>query len=202
MPAAGKAHPASLIHDRHALMLLVVLAGIIAICSHASWAQGTGPARAPGVTRGQVTGLPVPRYVSLKSDRVHVRQGPGTDYKVLWVFQRVGLPVEVIREFESWREIRDSEGATGWVLQSLLSGRRSGLVVNWDVKREADVADKRLKIRSSAREGGDVVAMVEAGVIANVLSCDGAWCRISIGAVSGYIRQKQLWGVYESETLR
>jgi SH3-like domain-containing protein len=150
-----------------------------------------------------VTGLPVPRYVSLKSDRVHVRQGPGTDYKVLWVFQRVGLPVEVIREFEAWREIRDSEGATGWVLQSLLSGRRSGLVVNWDAKRGGPPSPhQRLPIRPSARDSGETVAMVEPGVIANVLSCDGTWCRISVGAVNGYIRQNQLWGVYEGESIR
>lgn len=201
MPAAGTASPVKLMPYPFVLALAIV--AIVATFIPRATAQGAGPARAPGVTRGQSTGLPVPRYVSLKSDRVHVRQGPGTDYKVLWVFQRVGLPVEVVREFEGWREIRDSEGATGWVLQSLLSGRRSGLVVNWDVKRSrATAPHQRLPIRSSARDSGETVAMVEPGVIANVLSCDGTWCRISIGAVNGHIRQNQLWGVYEGETLR
>jgi SH3-like domain-containing protein len=165
----------------------------------------TAPALAqsypPGVTKGPVSGLPLPRYVSLKSDRVHVRQGPGLDYKVLWVFQRVGLPVEVIREYESWREIRDSEGATGWVLQSLLSGRRSGLVVQWDSKRGKE-AGQRLAIHAGQRESSEAVAMVEPGVIANLLSCEGRWCHVAVGPVKGYIQRKSLWGVYENETLR
>ncbi len=77
---------------------------------------------------GTATGLPVPRYVSLKSDRVNLREGPSKDHRTNWVFQRAGLPVEITAEFETWRKIRDSEGAEGWVLHSLLSGRRTALI--------------------------------------------------------------------------
>jgi len=75
------------------------------------------------------TGLPVPRYVSLKTDRVNLREGPSKDHRTAWVFQRAGLPVEIIAEYETWRRIRDSEGTEGWVLHSLLSGRRTALVM-------------------------------------------------------------------------
>lgn len=174
---------------------LVVLAGSMLAAS-----VSTGfSARESGQT---TSGLPLPRYVSLKSDRVHVRQGPGTDYKVLWVFQRAGLPVEVIREYESWREIRDSEGATGWVLQSLLSGRRSGLIVQWDSKGGKGVPAKQIAIHGSARESSQAVAVVEPGVIANLLNCEGNWCQIAVGAVKGYVQRKSLWGVYDNETIR
>lgn len=187
---------------RRALALLVVVA-LAAMLMPTAMAQSPVSPAEPGVSRGPVTGLPLPRYVSLKSDRVHVRQGPGLDYKVLWVFQRVGLPVEVIREFEVWREIRDAEGATGWVLQSLLSGRRTGLIVHTDAKRDASLSPKpRLPLRSSARNDAEAVAMIEPGVIANVLGCDGAWCRIAIGNVKGHVQQKQLWGVYDGEKVR
>src|SRR5262245_55806966 len=91
-------------------------------------AQGT-----PAPTAGG-SGLAVPRFVSLKSDRVNLRQGPGTDYPTAWVFRRAGLPVEVIKEFESWRQVRDAEGTTGWVLGSMLSGRRTALILPWEVK--------------------------------------------------------------------
>src|SRR5690349_12112039 len=77
------------------------------------------------------TGLPVPRYVSLKTDRVNLREGPSKDHRTAWVFQRAGLPVEIIAEYETWRRIRDSEGTEGWVLHSLLSGRRTALVMPW-----------------------------------------------------------------------
>ena len=81
----------------------------------------------PGVAVGP-SGLPVPRFVSLKSGRVNVRVGPGEDYKIAWVFVKSGLPIEVVQEFDNWRQIRDSDGATGWVFQSLLSGKRTAVV--------------------------------------------------------------------------
>src|SRR5471032_3223397 len=74
------------------------------------------------------SGLPVPRYVSLKSDHVNVRAGPTKDNDVAWVYTRSGLPVEITAEFENWRRVRDSEGAEGWVYHSLLSGRRTAVI--------------------------------------------------------------------------
>ena len=75
-----------------------------------------------------MTGLPLPRYASLKTDRVNLREGPSKDHATKWVYQRAGLPVEITAEFDIWRKVRDSEGAEGWVLHSLLSGRRTALV--------------------------------------------------------------------------
>src|SRR5437868_1539046 len=88
------------------------------------------PARAAGdVANGAVSGLPIPRFVSLKSDRVNARAGPTKDQEVRWVYTHAGMPVEITAEFENWRRIRDWEGAEGWVYHSLLSGRRMGVVV-------------------------------------------------------------------------
>jgi SH3-like domain-containing protein len=149
----------------------------------------------------QGSGLPVPRFVSLKSDRVHIRQGPGTEYKVTWVFQRAGLPVEVLSEFEGWRQVRDSEGATGWVLQALVSGRRTALVLPWELK-SSQGAPVQVPLRTSDRESAKAVVMLEAGVIANIRSCDGNWCYVSVGDYRGYIEQKKLWGVYAGEVIK
>jgi len=146
------------------------------------------------------SGLPVPRFVSLKSDRVNLRKGPGTDYPTAWVYRRAGLPLEVIAESEGWRQVRDSEGTTGWVLQSFLSGRRTSLIMPWDVKPNATVPQAELRDSDSAR--AKPLATVEAGVIASVLSCDGTWCRVAVDQFRGYIEQKKLWGVYEGEVLK
>ena len=77
------------------------------------------------------SGLPVPRFVSLKAPRVNVRVGPGEDYGIAWVFVKPGLPIEVIQEFDNWRRIRDSDGQVGGVFQSLLSGKRTAVVALW-----------------------------------------------------------------------
>jgi SH3-like domain-containing protein len=149
---------------------------------------------------GAATGLPVPRFVSLKSDRVNLRNGPGTEYPTSWVFRRAGLPVELLQEFEAWRQVRDADGATGWVLQSMLSGRRTALVLPWEVK--AARPPLNVPLRSAGREAASLVAHVEAGVIANVRSCDGRWCLLNIGEFKGYIEQKKLWGVYDGELIK
>jgi SH3-like domain-containing protein len=81
-----------------------------------------------GAGAGPSSGLPVPRFVSLKSDRVHVRGGPSRDHDIAWLFTRAGLPVEVTAEYDNWRRIRDWEGAEGWVYHTLLSGKRTALV--------------------------------------------------------------------------
>jgi SH3-like domain-containing protein len=154
------------------------------------------PSPAPGGS-----GQPLPRFVSLKSDRVNMRTGPGTEYPMQWVYRRAGLPMEVLREFEAWRQVRDSEGATGWVLASLLSSRRTALVEPWLVK--ADTPEPpQVPLKDDDRDNAANVAMVEAGVIANVKSCDGRWCAVTIGAFRGHLQQSRLWGVYKGETVR
>jgi SH3-like domain-containing protein len=153
---------------------------------------------APNLPGG--SGLPIPRFVSLKSDRVNMRKGPGTDYPTAWVYRRAGLPLEVIKEFEGWREVRDADGAAGWVLQSFLSGRRTALVLPWEVKPGAP--PPKVALRNDDSERARPVAMVEAGVIANLASCDGRWCRVSIDKFRGYIEQSKLWGVYEGEVIK
>ncbi|MCZ7594481.1 MAG: SH3 domain-containing protein [Hyphomicrobium sp.] len=146
------------------------------------------------------SGLPVPRFVSLKSDRVNMRKGPGTDYPTAWVYRRAGLPLEVIKEFEGWRQVRDADGAAGWVLQSFLSGRRTALVLPWEIKQGTPVP--KVALRRNDSEHARPVAMIEAGVIANLSTCDGRWCRVSIDKFQGYIEQNKLWGVYEGEVLK
>jgi SH3-like domain-containing protein len=141
------------------------------------------------------------RYVSLKADRVYLRRGPGTEYPVAWVFQRAGLPVEVIREFEVWRQVRDATGTVGWVHSSLLSGRRTALVLPWEVTETRPTAPLAT-LRDDDNARARAVAEVEAGVLASIISCEKGWCRVSIGSHRGYIEQSKLWGTYPNETIR
>ncbi len=150
------------------------------------------PARADQL--GPVSGLPLPRYVSLKSDRVNLREGPSKDHRTTWVFLRAGLPVEITAEFDIWRKVRDSEGAEGWVLHSLLSGRRTALVTPW--KKGVDAT-----LRAEPNAQSASVAILQPNVIANVRSCDGAWCRVFGEGFKGFIQQSDLWGVYPNEKI-
>jgi len=150
------------------------------------------PAAASKDVITSTSGLPVPRYVSLKSDHVNVRAGPTKDNDVAWVYTRSGLPVEITAEFENWRRVRDSEGAEGWVYHSLLSGRRTAVVT---MKSKDDLAT----LYDSADPNSAVAARLEAGVVAQVKRCSSGWCRISGNGFDGWIEQQRLWGVYADE---
>ena len=138
------------------------------------------------------SGLPVPRYVSLKSDHVNVRAGPTKDQDVTWIYTRSGLPVEITAEFENWRRVRDSEGAECWVYHSLLSGRRTAVVT---MKNKDDLAP----IYDSADANSAVAAKLQAGVVVTVKRCNNGWCRVAGNGFDGWIEQQRLWGVYADE---
>ena len=160
----------------------------------AIWLAGAvGGARAASDT-GPVSGLPIPRFVSLKSDRTNVRAGPNKDQEVRWVYTRAGMPVEVTAEFENWRRIRDWEGAEGWVYHSLLSGRRSAVVV-------PSKKDDLVPLYQSPDPASAVMAKLQAGVLAQIKNCDGHWCEIAGKNFSGYIVQERLWGAYPNEKI-
>jgi SH3-like domain-containing protein len=156
-------------------------------------AIGAGAARAAGdVAPGSASGLPVPRFVSLKPDRVNVRSGPTRDHDVAFVFMRSALPVEITAESDNWRRIRDWEGSEGWVYHSLLSGRRTALV-------SAKEPDDLVPLYRSADVNGGTVARLQRGVLAAVKQCDGTWCHITVTGFDGWIAQDRLWGVYANE---
>jgi SH3-like domain-containing protein len=153
------------------------------------------PAHSEDETVGPVSGLPLPRFVTLKADKVNLRAGPTRDHEVTWVFTRVGLPVEITAESENWRRIRDSEGTEGWVYHSLLSSRRTALVAPWSKK------DETFPLHQSGGPNARVTAQLQPGVLGAVKSCDKKWCRIFGEGFDGYIEQERLWGVYPNESI-
>jgi SH3-like domain-containing protein len=144
---------------------------------------------------GEMTsGLPVPRFVSLKTDRVNVRGGPDKDHDVAWIYTRAGWPVEITAEFENWRRIRDSDGTEGWVYHSLLSGKRMAAV---QLKSKTDLAALHAKPDAQS----PVTAQLQSGVLGAIKNCNGAWCRLAGDGFDGWIEQNRLWGVYPDEKI-
>jgi len=136
------------------------------------------------------SGLPLPRFASLRSDEVNVRTGPGTRYPVDWVYKRKAMPVEIVAEYENWRKIRDWQGASGWVHQSLLTGKRTFIVPS-----------KAVSLHRTPALSAEVVAKLEPEVSGMIESCSGDWCRVKVSGVSGWLERGDLWGVYKSEPI-
>ncbi|MCH8091872.1 MAG: hypothetical protein IID53_01480 [Proteobacteria bacterium] len=137
------------------------------------------------------SGLPLPRYASLRANEVNVRTGPGVRYPVKWVFVRRDLPIEIIAEFSTWRKIRDWQGTEGWVHRSMVSGKRTVIIT-----------DAVQIMRREPSRWAPAVARVEAGVVAHILECGVDWCRVEAGGLSGWVKQGQFWGRGKREQIQ
>lgn len=158
-----------------ALALVLMLATIVAEA-----------ARAAGNT-----GLPLPRFVSLRKGEVNLRTGPGIRYPIEWVLTYKNMPVEIVAEFDAWRKVRDWKGTVGWVHKSMLSGRR------WVIVR----GDRR-ELRRHSDASAPVVAHLDEKVIGRLERCQDNWCRIDIAGIQGWIERTGIWGVYPDEKIR
>ena len=135
----------------------------------------------------QATGLPLPRYASLRSGDTNMRTGPGMRYPIKWVFTKKGLPVQITAEFEIWRRVRDPDGAEGWVHKSALTGKRTALITQaTDMHKKEDPASP-------------VVAHVTAGVVGQIMSCSANLCRVKCNDVKGYLPKATFWGAGKDE---
>lgn len=158
------------------ILYLSGLALICAIAAETVWAAND-------------TGLPLPRFVSLRKDKVNVRTGPGVRYPVDWVFVYKNMPVEIVAEFKGWRKVRDWKGTTGWVHRSMLSGK-----YRWVIVRA-----KTEPMRREAKPEAPVVARLATKVVGRLKQCSGAWCEVSVNGIQGWIRRAAIWGVYPNE---
>ncbi len=134
------------------------------------------------------SGLALPRFESLKANKTNLRIGPGLRYPIAWVYQRPGLPVMIIQEFDYWRKVRNVDGGVGWVHKSLIRGRRT-----------AYVTGKVRTLRVQPNESAAAVARAEPGVIARLLACKGAWCRISADGHEGWLKRDSFFGALPNE---
>ena len=138
----------------------------------------------------QGSGLPVPRFVSLKSSKVNMRVGPGREYPLDWVYIRKGLPLKVIAEFDVWRKVIDHEGETGWVHSQLVS-----------LKRQAIVTNAFIKLRRKPDLSSQAVAIAEKDVVMEIQFCEEKWCKLASGDVKGWAPRNSFWGIMKGESL-
>jgi SH3-like domain-containing protein len=161
------------------IILFLTLAAII-------FAPGKGFSKE--TKKGQVTNLPIPRYVSLKAKEANARRGPSLSHKIDWIYKRENIPLEIYGEYENWRRVRDFEGLGGWVHYTLLSGTRYVLVKD-------ELLDMRLLPSSNAQ----IIARVPQHNIATLDKCNIDWCRIVDDGYKGWVSKNGIWGVYENE---
>lgn len=183
--------------QRGAWLLAAFLGGLV-VCfpagtPRAAPALNTAP---PPVADEQVpaektpSGQPVPRFVSLRAKEVNMRVGPGTRYRVNWVYRQAGLPVEVVAEYDNWRKIRDADGVSGWVHRTMLSGARSVITL-----------EEEQVLRAKPNQDARPLLRVGPNVIGYVMGCpeNSGFCRVTIAGRVGWLPRSSFWGVYPGE---
>jgi SH3-like domain-containing protein len=138
------------------------------------------------------TGLEIPRFASLKSNKVFTRKGPGKRFPIEWIYQRKDLPVEIVQEFDTWRKIKDEDGAESWVHQSLLTGKRTAV----------SKVDPYARLFKKSDVNSRIIGLVEHGAIVEIKGCLEEWCKVDVLNYEGWITKKDLWGIYESENFQ
>ena len=137
------------------------------------------------------SGLPVPRFVSLKFSEANLRAGPGSEYPVLWQYRQAGLPLMVDAEFGVWRKVRDADGTTGWMHGAGLS-----------LLRMAFIHEGMAKIYQQDNSESGVVAVAEKNALFELESCPKNWCRVTTDTVKGWVQRTAIWGVLKDESLK
>jgi len=133
---------------------------------------------------------PPSRFVTVKAEKANVRTGPGKRYPVRWVFTQPGVPVEIIAEYDNWRQIRDWDGQEGWIHAAMLSRKRSIIVTG----------EKRTLYRRPDETSPPVVVL-EPGIVAEIEDCDVQWCRVEVQSRRGWLRRGEFWGIDPDEII-
>jgi SH3-like domain-containing protein len=174
-------------------------AALLAAGAQPAFAQDASAEATGSVPEAEATGpsgLPLPRFVSLRSGRVNSRIGPGLAYPVDWMYLKSGLPMEIIQEYDNWRRVRDADGAEGWINQALLSSRRTAMTAPWQRGKAT-----QFPLLAEPRKEAAPVAFVEPGVIGTIKSCNGDWCEMTFAGRTGFMAQSQIWGAYPGEAV-
>ena len=133
-----------------------------------------------------------PYMASIASGRAMMRTGPGQTYPGTWLYTRRDLPIRVLRIYHDWRMIEDPGGTRGWMLVSLLSDQRTGIVTGEGLAELRESPDAASAVRFRA----------EPNVVGRISRCASNWCYFDVRGRGGYVRTDRLWGVAPNETVR
>ena len=148
------------------------------------------------------SGRPVPRFVTIDTDKAYVRTGPAPRYPIKLVYKKIGLPVEITQEFDVWRKIKDIDGDEGWINKALLSDKRGVIVRNPGFNKKTSDGSMQIELREEGRMQARIIARLENDVVARLGKCTETWCQITAGGYQGWVQRTVLWGLYPKEEIK
>jgi len=123
-------------------------------------------------------------FLTLRNDKVNLRQGPSFDYPIKLFYKKKFLPVLVQEKFENFRKIRDHENNTGWIHISQLSKKKAAIIIN----------DEELLFSSPSVYSRPFV-ILKRGRLCKIKKCKNDWCKVTVENFEGWIKKGSLWGL-------
>ena len=123
-------------------------------------------------------------FLTLRNDRVNLRQGPSFEYPIKLFYKKKFLPVLIQDKFENFRKIRDHENNTGWIHISQLSKKKAAITIK-----------DNLLIFNKPSVYSKPSAILKKGRLCKIRKCKKGWCKIRVGNFRGWVKQDDLWGL-------
>ena len=123
-------------------------------------------------------------FLTLRNDKVNLRQGPSFDYPVKIFYKKKFLPVLVQDKSDNFRKIRDHENNSGWIHISQLSKKKAAITV-----------DDNSILFSNSTIYSNPIAILKKGRLVKISKCNEEWCKINTGEFKGWLQKKSIWGL-------
>ena len=123
-------------------------------------------------------------FLTLRNEKVNLRQGPSFDYPVKIFYKKKFLPVLIQDRSENFRKVRDHENNTGWIHISQLSKKKAAIVI-----------DDKLILFNSPTIYSNPIAILKKGRLVKIKKCKNDWCKVMTGDFSGWVKKESLWGL-------
>jgi SH3-like domain-containing protein len=122
-------------------------------------------------------------FLTLRNERVNLRQGPSFDYPIKIFYKKKYLPVIIQDKSSNFRKIRDHENNSGWIHISQLSKKRAAITVDANV-----MVFKKPTFFSKPQ------VLLDKGRLCLITKCKNDWCKIKVEKFTGWIKKESLWG--------
>ena len=124
-------------------------------------------------------------FLTLRYDKVNLRQGPSKEYPVKIFYKKKFLPVLVQDISDNFRKVRDHENNTGWIHISQLSKRKAAIIIE-----DEQILFHKPTIYSKP------IAIFKKGRLARIIKCKENWCKAQSNKYKGWLKTDGLWGLF------
>ncbi len=123
-------------------------------------------------------------FLTLRYEKVNLRQGPSQKYPVKIIYKKKFLPVLIQDQSDNFRKIRDHENNTGWIHISQLSKKKAAIVI-----------DEKLIMFKNPTIYSKPIAILKRGRLTKIIKCKKIWCKAKSGKYKGWLKKDSLWGL-------